>query len=79
MKILFGMLGHESNSFASHTGDFKLPWLVDARRASTFDEPMKSLTGYIADHTAKHGLIDAAFSTVTLIPMCLSWALPLWL
>lgn len=58
MKTLIRMLRGEASP---QTALVQLPLLVDARIASTFDEPMKSLTDYVADYAAKHGLIDAAF------------------
>ncbi|MER8849635.1 M81 family metallopeptidase [Mesorhizobium australicum] len=58
MKTLIRILRGEA---ISQTAVIQLPWLVDARMGNTFVEPMKSVTDYVADYAAKHGLIDAAF------------------
>ncbi|WP_164855274.1 M81 family metallopeptidase [Sinorhizobium meliloti] len=58
MKTLIRILRGEATP---QTAVVQLPWLVDARMGNTFVEPMKSVTDYVADYAAKHGLIDAAF------------------
>lgn len=58
MKTLIRMLRGEATP---QTALVQLPLLVCAILACTFDEPMKSITDYVADYAAKHGLIDAAF------------------
>ncbi|MCO5965415.1 M81 family metallopeptidase [Sinorhizobium meliloti] len=58
MKTLIRMLRGEANY---QTALVQLPLLVAPAVGCTFDEPMKSLTDYVAGYAAEHGLLDAAF------------------
>ncbi|TIL82766.1 MAG: M81 family metallopeptidase [Mesorhizobium sp.] len=58
MKTLIRMVRGEASL---QTALVQLPLLVASPIACTFDEPMRSITHYVADYAAKHGLIDATF------------------
>ncbi|MER8905891.1 M81 family metallopeptidase [Mesorhizobium sp. M0772] len=58
MKTLIRILRGEATP---ETALVQLPLMVDSLIGNTFNEPMKSVTDYVADYAAKHDLIDAAF------------------
>ncbi|WP_192249291.1 M81 family metallopeptidase [Mesorhizobium caraganae] len=58
MKTLIRMLRGEATP---QTSLVQLPLLVSSIIGCTLNEPMKSITDYVADYVAKHGLIDATF------------------
>jgi microcystin degradation protein MlrC len=69
MKTLIRMLRGEATP---KTALVRLPLLVSWEVGCTYNEPMKSITDYVADYAAKHGLIDATFFHVLKLPMCLA-------